>query len=216
MAEEDKKPAVGAKEEQLQPIWGKAISSVEVTLHEQCGGDQGRHVQCGWFKRSSKVQQNSLKSIKTCIQRTYKMPDDIVKAIQNMIRPSFDPPEKPDKSKCLDNAGKFDPDKFRMAKFTWKEDWKLMNSRKQKYKENEANAWALVYNQCSNELRVKLEGTSGYKLCKKENNVIALLTMISGYCCQFDALKDEYVAIVAAIKGKRLYCPACSLSCMQI
>jgi hypothetical protein len=39
-----------------------------------------------------------LKSIKTYIQRTYKIPDDIVKAIQNMIRPSFDPPEKPDKS----------------------------------------------------------------------------------------------------------------------
>jgi hypothetical protein len=48
-----------------------------------------------------------------------------------------------------------------MAKFTWKEDWKLtMNSRKQKYEENEAEAWALVYNQCSNELRVKLEGAS--------------------------------------------------------
>jgi hypothetical protein len=89
------------------------------------------------------------------------MPDNIVKAIQNMIRPSFDPPEKLDKSKCLDDAGKFNPDKFKMAKFTWKKDWKLMSSRKQKYKENEANAWALVYNQCSNKIRVKLEGTSG-------------------------------------------------------
>jgi hypothetical protein len=55
-----------------------------------------------------------------------------------------------------------------------------MNSRKQKYEENEANTWALVYNQCSNQLRVKLEGTSGYKLCKKENTVITLLTMIRG------------------------------------
>jgi hypothetical protein len=77
-----------------------------------------------------------------------------------------------------------------------------MNSRKQKYDKNEANAWALVYNQCSNKLRVKLEGTSGYKLCKKENNMIALLLMIRGYYCQFDALnKNEYVAIVAAIKN---------------
>jgi hypothetical protein len=134
------------------------------------------------------------------IQRTYKMPDNIAKAIQRMIRPSFNPPEKPDKSNCLDDAGKFDLDKFEMAKFTWKEDWKFMNSRKQKYKKNEANAWALVYNQCSNELRVKLEGTSGCELCKKENNVIALLIMIRGYCCQFDALNNEYVAIVAAIK----------------
>ncbi len=67
-----------------------------------------------------------LKSIKTYIQRTYKMPDDIMKGIQNMIRPSFDPPEKPDKSKFLDDAGKFDLDEFEMAKFPWKEDWRSL------------------------------------------------------------------------------------------
>jgi hypothetical protein len=93
-----------------------------------------------------------------------------------------------------------------MAKFTWKEYWKLINSRKQKYKENEANAWALMYNLCSNELRVKLEGTSSYKLCKKENNMITLLT-IRGYCCQFDALNNEYIAIVAAIKNLLYFFP---------
>jgi hypothetical protein len=106
-----------------------------------------------------------------------------MKAMQNMIRQSFDPPEKKDKSKCLDDARKFNLDEFEMAKFTWKEDWKLMNLRRQKYKENEVNAWALVYNHCSNKLRLKLEGTSGYKLCKKEIKVIVLLTMIRGYCC---------------------------------
>ncbi len=58
-----------------------------------------------------------------------------------------------------------------------------------------------MYNQCSNELRVKLEGTSGYELCKKENNVIALPTMRRGYCCQFNALSNGCVAIVAAIKN---------------
>jgi hypothetical protein len=48
---------------------------------------------------------------------------------------------------------------------------------------------------------MKLEGMSGYELCKKENNVIALLTMIRGYCCQLNALNNKYVAIVAAIKN---------------
>ena len=51
-----------------------------------------------------------LKSIETYIQRTYKMSDNIVNAIQNMIKPSLDPPEKLDKSKCLDNTGNFNPD----------------------------------------------------------------------------------------------------------
>jgi hypothetical protein len=95
-----------------------------------------------------------------------------------------------------------DPDKFEMAKFTWKEYWKLMNSRRRKYEENKANVWVLVYNQCSNKPRVKLEeGTIGYKLCKKECKATVLLTMINGSCCQFDALNNGYVAIVAAIKN---------------
>ncbi len=34
----------------------------------------------------------SLKNIETYIQRTYKMPDDIVTAIQKMKKPTFDPP----------------------------------------------------------------------------------------------------------------------------
>ncbi len=109
---------------------------------------------------------------------TYRMPDDIVKAIQKMKRPTFDLPEKPDKGKCMDSAGNYNADEYDMAKFTWKEDWKLIKTREQKYKENQANAWALVYNQCSSEMKVKLNGTSGYKQSKNDTDVIALLTMI--------------------------------------
>jgi hypothetical protein len=42
---------------------------------------------------------NSVKNIETYIQRMYKMPDNIVKAIQKMKKPTFNLPEKPDKSK---------------------------------------------------------------------------------------------------------------------
>jgi hypothetical protein len=98
-----------------------------------------------------------------------KMPDDIVKAIQKMKKPTFDLLEKPDKSKCVDSAGNYDANEYKMAKFTWKEDWKLV----QKYQENKANTWALVYNQCSNEMKVKLNGTSGYEQSKKDNDVKA-------------------------------------------
>jgi hypothetical protein len=112
------------------------------------------------------------------IQMMYKMPEDIVKAIQKMKRPTFNPPEKPDKSKCMDSAGNYDANEYDVAKFTWKEDWKLIKTREQKYKENKANAWALVYNQCSSELKVKLDGTSGYEQLKNDNDVIALLAII--------------------------------------
>jgi hypothetical protein len=61
----------------------------------------------------------SLKNIKTYIQRTYKMPDDIVKLIQKMKKPTFNPPEKLDKSKCVDSAGNYDANEYNMAKFMW-------------------------------------------------------------------------------------------------
>ena len=129
------------------------------------------------------------------------MPEDIIKAIQNMTRPTFNDPTKPKKEDFKNkDTGNVDKDLYNEI-FTWKEDWKHIKQRKTKYKENEANAWALVYNQCLHELRTKLKGTMGYDTCKKDNNVVSLLTMIHGYCCQFDALNNEYVAIVGALKN---------------
>jgi hypothetical protein len=88
-----------------------------------------------------------------------------------------------------------------MAVFVWKEDYKLMKSRMDKCKGNESNAWVLIYNQCLEELKNKLRGMQDYDTAKSGNNVAKLLTMIRGYCCQFNLLSDEYMAIVAAIKN---------------
>jgi hypothetical protein len=43
-------------------------------------------------------------------------------------------------------------------------DYKSMKSRMDKYKDNESNAWALIYNQCLPKLKNKLEGTERYNL----------------------------------------------------
>ncbi len=83
-----------------------------------------------------------------------------------------------------------------------------MKYRKDKYKDNESNAWALVYGQCSPELKNKLEGTSGYDKANADNNVARLLIMIRGYCCQFDTLKDKYMSIVKSVtKESPLFLP---------
>ncbi len=76
-----------------------------------------------------------------------------------------------------------------------------MKYRMERYKGNESNAWALIYDQCSPQLKNKLEGTEEYDNAKRTNDVAKLLVMIRGYCCQFDLLSDEYMAIVAAIKN---------------
>jgi len=46
-----------------------------------------------------------------------------------------------------------------MAVFAWKEDYKSMKLRIYKYKGYESNARALFYDQCSPELKNKLDGT---------------------------------------------------------
>ena len=53
-----------------------------------------------------------------------------------------------------------------------------MKSRMDKYKDNESNAWALIYNQCSPKLTNKPEATDGYNGAKSTNDVAKLLTMI--------------------------------------
>ena len=92
---------------------------------------------------------------------------------------------------------------FDMVIFAWKEEYKSMKSRMDKYKGNESNAWALIYDQeCSAEPKNKLKGTEGYDAVKSANNVAKLLTMIHGYCCQFNLLSDKYmVVIVVSIKN---------------
>jgi hypothetical protein len=41
-----------------------------------------------------------------------------------------------------------------------------MRAKNDRYKDNESNAWALIYNQCFPELKNKLEGVEGYKKAK--------------------------------------------------
>jgi hypothetical protein len=127
----------------------------------------------------------------------------MVKTIQQMKRVNLGYPERPKKTEaeCCNSGRNPGADAFDMAVFAWKEDYKLMKSRMDKYKGNESNAWALIYNQCSPELKPKLEGTQGYDTAKSANNVAKPLTMIRGYCCQVNLLSDEYMAIVAAIKN---------------
>ena len=86
----------------------------------------------------------SLKNIETYIQKTYKSPDDIVKTLQKLARPTLNYPEKPKKADYKDENGDEDPDAFEMAVFAWKEDYKSMRARKDKYQDNESNAWALI------------------------------------------------------------------------
>jgi hypothetical protein len=66
----------------------------------------------------------SLMVMETYIHKIYKLPDDIVKAIQQMKLPTYGFSPKPTKAMCLDVNGDYNEDKYKMAKFTWKEEYK--------------------------------------------------------------------------------------------
>jgi hypothetical protein len=80
--------------------------------------------------RSSK----SLKAINTYIQKTYKMPNKIVKSIQQMKRPTLAFPAKPTKATCVNENNVVNKDKYEMAKFTWKEEYKATLYKKRSTK----------------------------------------------------------------------------------
>jgi hypothetical protein len=77
-----------------------------------------------------------------------------VKTIQQMKKFDLAYPAKPKKGdpECLVDSGNPDPDAFEMAVFAWKEDYKSMKYRKERYNGNKSNAWALIYGQCLPEL----------------------------------------------------------------
>jgi hypothetical protein len=80
--------------------------------------------------------RKSLNNIENYIQKTYKDPDDMVKTIHQMKRVGLSYPEKPKKTDkdCCNSNGDPDPDAFNMAVFAWKEDYKSMKLRMDKYK----------------------------------------------------------------------------------
>jgi hypothetical protein len=94
-----------------------------------------------------------LKSIENYIQKIYTMPNDIIKAIQQMKRPTLSYPGMPKKATCVDKQGDFGKDEFKMVKFTWKEDYKAMRVRKDKYNKNESKPWAHIYDQYTPKLK---------------------------------------------------------------
>ncbi len=119
MAEQEKKPAVAGKKHYKFGRWNLQPRSSPYTSNVPEIKDNIFEV--GTTSDPAKFSE-SLKNIETYIQMMYKMPDNIVKVIQKMKRPTFDPPEKPDKSKCMDRAGNYDTNEYNMAKFTGKED----------------------------------------------------------------------------------------------
>ena len=129
MVEQEKKPAIAAQRKNHQFGNRAGQSEQKSTYKSKVIGLEEDTFDVGASSDPAKFSK-SLKSIENYIQKTYKMPDDIVKAIQQMKRPMLPYPDKPTKLQCMDDQGDLDEDEFDMVKFAWKEDYKAMRVRK--------------------------------------------------------------------------------------
>jgi hypothetical protein len=175
MAKEEKKP--GGADNRKKKFYGRFAKGVagRSTYKSKVQGFENNTFNVGASSNPTKFSK-LLKNIENYIQKTFKDPDDMVKTIQKMKRMILKYPKKPKKTDaaCCNANGDPDPGMFEMAVFAWKEDYKSMKSRMEKYKGNESSTWALIYNQCLAELKNKLKGTQGYDTAKSGNDVAKL------------------------------------------
>ncbi len=180
MADQDKKPA-GAKnkKKKFYGLYAKGMAARRTTYKSKVAGLEDDTFDVRATSGPAKFSK-LLKNIENYIQKIYRSLDDMVKMLQHKKKVTLSYPTKPKKQDplCCDKDGNPDEDMFGMAVFAWKEDYKSMKSRMDKYRDNESNVWALIYNQCSPKLKNMLKATDGYSGAKSTKDVAKLLTMI--------------------------------------
>jgi hypothetical protein len=167
MVDQDKKPALAKnKKKNFYGQHAKGMVAGRTTYKSKVAGLEDNSFDVGAASEPAKFSK-LLKNIENYIQKTYRYPGNMVKTLQPMKKVTLSYPTKPKKQdqKCCDEDGNPNEDMFEMAVFAWKEDYKSMKSRIDKYRDNELNAWALIYyDQCLPNSRtslMQLMGTVG-------------------------------------------------------
>ena len=74
------------------------------------------------------------------------------------------------------------------------------SDRSDKYKENMAKAYVIIYHQCAPNLKNEHEASDKFPAIHDGQDVIALLCIIQGLCCSYDARIQSAMATVASHK----------------
>jgi hypothetical protein len=117
MSEQEKKPAVAVRRKNYRFRNRAGQAGAKSTHKSKVAELKEDTFDVGALSNPARFSK-SLKAVETYIQKIYKMPDDIVKATQQMKLPTLAFPPKPTIATCLDAKGDFDQDKYKMAKFT--------------------------------------------------------------------------------------------------
>jgi hypothetical protein len=131
----------------------------------------------GAFKYAAKYKK-LLEVIANYVQREYKGGPEIATAIRELKMRMLNLPP------YLVGTMGSPPDQGGI--FFWKQDVQDMKKKLSLLEENKKRTYALVMGQCSPKLESKIQGSTGYKAANKDQDVVALLLIICGHCCQFD------------------------------
>lgn len=136
------------------------------------------------------------------MQANYKSGADIAGALKQLTELVITMPIPPTGS--TDSAGNPIPPTA-AEEHIFKRKFDAEYTREQRYEENKAKAYALLYEHCAPELKALLKGDDNWGTLEARQDSIGLLRMIKGLCCKFDPTKQETRAIVAADKAIMCY-----------
>jgi hypothetical protein len=122
--------------------------------------------------------KKSVDAIAIHIQCEYKGGPNIAKAIRDLVLPSMSLPPYPTGT----SSNPPDPEEI----YLWQQSITKMNTRKLLIKENKKRAYTLVFRQCLPELISKIKSLDSFMSADVDQDIVQLLLIVRGYCCQFD------------------------------
>ena len=84
--------------------------------------------------------------------------------------------------------------------YLWKCKHTKAQDRRDKYEENTAKAYIIVFHQCSPSLKNNLEASNTFAAICSGQDVIGLLKLVQSLCCSYNAKTQGVMATVASYK----------------
>ncbi len=128
------------------------------------------------------------KQIANYIQKKYdKGGAEIASAVRSLVMPNINLPTEPDPITAT-----------AIEMEIWKNQYCRADEKRATLEDNVKRAYALIYDQCSPALQTKLKGQEGYDDAEANQDVVALMELIQGICCKYDASSEPVMSLVQA------------------
>jgi hypothetical protein len=138
--------------------------------------------------KQADVFAKTTKEISEYVGRTYRYGNDIRRAIESLARPTLTQPvDLPDDATKTENK-------------IWDEEVKEHVKRKRYLEENLCTLYSLIWGQCTEVIRARIEAINGYDAVSAQGNSIELLKAIKALVYDFESQKYRTLAIHEAMR----------------